>query len=59
MDFIEVVQSDLEQLQQSLISATSNNSKLNRIVSFLTEIIDKTISDDIIDSTKQESEIQN
>lgn len=43
-DSIDVTKSDLESLKQILIAATETNSKLNRIVSFLTEVIDKTIS---------------
>ncbi len=47
-DFIEVTKSDIEQLKQILIAATADNSRLNRIVSFLTEIIDNTISGGVI-----------
>lgn len=57
-EFIEVTKSDLEQLKQILIAATETNSSLNRVVSFLTEVIEKTISDDLIDNTIPE-EIKN
>jgi len=60
LDYIDTTKSDLESLKQILISATENTSLLNRKVSFMCEVIDKTISDDIISSTKeQESQIQN
>jgi len=49
-DYIEVTKADLEQLKQILIAATETNPKLNRIVSFLTEVIDMTISNDLIDT---------
>lgn len=46
-EFIDTTRSDLETLKQILIAATETNTQLNRKVSFLCEIIDKTISDDI------------
>lgn len=58
-DFIEITKSDLEQLKQILIAATETNSKLNRIVSFLTEVIDNAISKDLIDTQEIEKPIKN
>jgi len=45
---IEVTKTDLESLKVILISAVENNSLLNRRVSFLIEVIEKSIADDII-----------
>lgn len=47
-DIIEITKSDLDTLKGILLNSTENNPKLNRPVSFLCEIIDDTISDDII-----------
>ena len=45
LDTIEVTKSDLESLKQILIAATETSPLLNRKVSFLTEVIEKTLSD--------------
>lgn len=52
IDSIDVTKSDLESLKQILISATENNPLLNRKVSFLTEIIENTITADTIQKEK-------
>lgn len=52
IDEIDVTKSDLESLKNILISATENNPLLNRKVSFLTEIIEKTITDGIVEKEK-------
>ena len=57
-EFIEVAKSDLEQLKLILIDATETNPLLNRKVSFLTEVIEKAISDSLIDDTVHEKVIQ-
>jgi len=56
--FIEVTKSDLEQLKQILIASTETTPLLNRKVSFLNEVIETAISDDIIDNTVPE-EVKN
>ena len=53
-EFIDVTKSDLEQLKQILIAAVEDNSSLNRPVSFLIEVFDKTITDGLIDNTSPE-----
>jgi len=53
---IDVTKSDLEQLKQILIAATEGNSKLNRRVSFLTEVIDNAITSDIVQNSTPEVE---
>jgi len=55
-EFIEVTKSDLEQLKLILITATETTPLLNRKVSFLTEIIEKALSDDIIDTPPKKIE---
>ena len=57
LESIDVSKSDLESLKQILITATENTPLLNRRVSFMCEVIEKTISDDII-AKKTESEIE-
>lgn len=55
-DSIDVSKHDLESLKLILIAATETDFTLNRIVSFLTEVIDKTISS-AVDNTKPPKDV--
>jgi len=53
---IEIQKPDIESLKQILIAATETNSRLNRRVSFLTEVLENAITDDILEQEKQKEE---
>jgi len=55
---IDIQKSDIESLKNILIAATETNPTLNRRVSFLTEILDNAITDDLV-SKKEEEKIEN
>ncbi len=57
-EHIEITKSDIESLKQILISATETNPKLNRRVSFLCEILDDTIAEDILLKKKEEEKTE-
>lgn len=52
---IEIQKSDIELLKQILINATENNPRLNRRVSFLTEVLENTVTDNILEQQKPTS----
>ena len=53
VDFIEVEKSDLDTLRNILVAATDGKPQLNRRVSFMCEVIDESISEDIVSKVKK------
>ena len=51
--YVEIEKSDLETLKNILIAATENTPQLNRRVSFMCQVIDESISNDVIEKNKK------
>lgn len=53
LEFIEMAKTDLEKLKEILLASVDGNPKMNRPISFLSEVIEKSMIGDTVEIPKE------